>query len=102
MNRSTLLLFLCVFALSEVLLAAKMARIRGVAGMKNSSGVRLVRTAGCPTNSQCDKMCKTMDGASGGRLSNNDNSYCHCDDDVGKPDTKETCVARCKILGVGS
>ncbi|KAI1699441.1 hypothetical protein DdX_17320 [Ditylenchus destructor] len=101
MNRSTLLLFLCVFALSEVLLAAKKARIRGVVGVKNSTGVRLPRSARCVTDDQCDKVCKFGSGASGENIIDVGDGYtCVCDDDW-TPVTKETCVASCDILGLG-
>ncbi|KAI1699435.1 hypothetical protein DdX_17314 [Ditylenchus destructor] len=98
MNRSTLLLFLCVFALSEVLLAAKKARIRGVVGVKNSSRVRFVRSA-CVTDDQCDKMCK-LGGASGGTVSDINGAHCDCDGEM-NPETKDTCAIGCALLGVG-
>ncbi|KAI1699442.1 hypothetical protein DdX_17321 [Ditylenchus destructor] len=103
MNRSILLLFFCVFALSEVVLAAELGRIRGSVGVNNSSDVRLVRSAdSCVTDDQCDQACK-MFGASGGQVSDSVNPkvYCHCDDDPKRPTTAETCVAACDILGVG-
>ncbi|KAI1699072.1 hypothetical protein DdX_17541 [Ditylenchus destructor] len=59
MNRSILLLFLCVFALSELLLAARKVRVRDVSGMKNSRGLRRARSVSChPMDEKCDKMCK--------------------------------------------
>ncbi|KAI1698297.1 hypothetical protein Ddc_19186 [Ditylenchus destructor] len=99
MNRSTLLLFLCVFAVSEVLLAAKKVRIDGVARVKNSNNMRVVRSVNCPTDKQCDELCKFR-GASGGSKSDDDDQYCYCDGDADLAN-ESICVKACKILGVG-
>ncbi|KAI1711435.1 hypothetical protein Ddc_12946 [Ditylenchus destructor] len=102
MNRFTLLLFLCVFALSEVLLAAQLSRYRGVAEGQNSSNVRFARSTfrACdylPDDSQCDRMCKYVD-AYGGQVDLNDPLRgCICGREW-KPVTLETCVAQCKDL----
>ncbi|KAI1698294.1 hypothetical protein Ddc_19183 [Ditylenchus destructor] len=99
MNRSTLLLFLCVFALSEVLLAAKKARIRGVVGRKNSSYSRFVRSASFPNDNQCKKMCKD-NGASGGSALYDCDDYCNCDGELEGDWTKPDCEQACKTLGL--
>ncbi|KAI1698298.1 hypothetical protein Ddc_19187 [Ditylenchus destructor] len=99
MNRSTLLLFLCVFAVSEVLLAAKKVRIDGVARVKNSNNMRLVRSTNCPNDTQCEELCKFR-GASGGSQSDDDDKYCDCDGNL-EPANESICVKACTILGFG-
>ncbi|KAI1695919.1 hypothetical protein DdX_19313 [Ditylenchus destructor] len=99
MNRSTLLVFLCVFALSEVLLAAELGRFRAVAAMKNSSGMRHIRSTNCgPTDSQCDELCKFLKAGNGRKSLHLPHTACKCDI-LDKSMTKEDCVQACKILG---
>ncbi|KAI1699095.1 hypothetical protein DdX_17525 [Ditylenchus destructor] len=99
MKRSTLFLFLFVFALSEVFLAAKRVQVRASVGKKNSSGLRFVRSPKCPDDSQCDNTCKSF-GLNGGFV---DNGYCFCGDqnDAIDWDKEENCVKLCDGLGVG-
>ncbi|KAI1699856.1 hypothetical protein DdX_17057 [Ditylenchus destructor] len=110
MNRSTFLLFLCVFALSEVSLTAVKMRISGAGGGKHSNVMRRVRSVSvselsenvpsCPNDSQCNDVCVHFGSGGGGMRQDFWNGMCKCD--VGKDfKTDEMCVEACKILGLG-
>ncbi|KAI1699255.1 hypothetical protein DdX_17431 [Ditylenchus destructor] len=105
MNRSTLLLLFCVFALSETLLAVEMARLRidrGAAETKDSDDVRVVNSANCVTLEKCNEMCKYLAGT-GGILqrdySPTGNRYCRCFG-IAQPLPEIDCVKSCEDLGV--
>ncbi|KAI1699073.1 hypothetical protein DdX_17542 [Ditylenchus destructor] len=105
MDRSLLLLFLCVFALSEVLLAARKVRLRDISGMNNSSDVPRERSFSCDNLlDQCDKMCNGS-AKSGGAGSDSDGStmiYCRCKGER-KHYTESACTEACKThLGLDS
>ncbi|KAI1690931.1 hypothetical protein Ddc_24576 [Ditylenchus destructor] len=104
MNRTTLLLFLSVFVLSEPVWTANELPM-----LMDSRAMRYVREVSpCVTNSQCDASCKYAGAKSGTANPRYDQSgygYCTCHP-VGEefPDkypTKEICIETCKILGVG-
>ncbi|KAI1695552.1 hypothetical protein DdX_19524 [Ditylenchus destructor] len=102
MKHSTLYLFLFVFALSEVLLAAKRMQVRGSVGKYFLSTVLLRNSSGlpkCPDDSRCDKMCKFF-GARGGTAMTD---ACDCGEQNEVIDwvKKENCVKMCEILGLG-
>ncbi|KAI1699447.1 hypothetical protein DdX_17326 [Ditylenchus destructor] len=99
MNSSTLLLFLCAFALSEVLLVAKKVAIFDTE-VNNPSVIRAVRSERkpqCPNNRQCDQMCKFLRTGLGQRRFGPGLCICHGEM---KPYTKEICEQSCEILGV--
>ncbi|KAI1701103.1 hypothetical protein Ddc_17767 [Ditylenchus destructor] len=94
-----LLLFLGVFALSEVLLVAKKVAVFDAIEMNNPSVVRAVRApkTPCPTNRECNQMCKFLGTGLGQRRSGPGLCICHGEM---KPYTKEICERSCEILGV--
>ncbi|KAI1711428.1 hypothetical protein Ddc_12939 [Ditylenchus destructor] len=94
MNRSTFLLFICVFASSEMLLAATTDYVPE----KKTTISRMLDIQAvfgpCPNDTQCEEFCKYVGGIA-------DNSQIVCACAVTKPWTKERCDKGCRILGIG-
>ncbi|KAI1698117.1 hypothetical protein DdX_18095 [Ditylenchus destructor] len=109
MNRSTLLVFLCVFALSEVLLAAGLGRIRGFAPMMKLERhepycapycAPCALRCGCATESECYEVRKNFRKNAGiFTFGLWNGGYCR---EGLKPFTEKSCARACKSFGVRS